>query len=140
MLKKTITYTDYNDNQRTEEFYFNLTKAEIAEMELSTVGGLTQLLRGMIAAQDMPAIVKFVKELILNSYGKKSPDGKRFIKSPELSEEFMQTEAYSILFMELSTDADATSDFVNGILPADVRAQAEAEMKKEKEKLLGEAN
>lgn len=140
MLKKTITYTDYNDNRRTEEFYFNLTKAEIAEMELSTVGGLTQMLRGMISAQDMPAIVKFVKELILKSYGKKSPDGKRFIKSPEISEEFMQTEAYSILFMELSTDADATSDFVNGIIPADIRAQAEEEMKKEKDKLLGEVN
>lgn len=139
MLKKTISFTDYNENQRTEEFYFNLTKAEIAEMELSTVGGLTQMLRGMIAAQDMPAIVKFVKELILKSYGKKSPDGKRFIKSPELSEEFMQTEAYSQLFMELSTDANATAAFVNGILPADIRAQAEAEMKKEQAKL-NEAN
>lgn len=131
MLKKTINFVDYNDNERTEDFYFNLTKAEIAEMELSTVGGLTQMLRGMIAAQDMPAIVKFVKDLILKSYGKKSPDGKRFIKSPELSEEFMQTEAYSQLFMELSTDADKTAEFVNGILPADIRALAEEEMKKE---------
>lgn len=139
MLKKTISFTDYNDNKREEDFYFNLTKAEIAEMELSTVGGLTQMLRGMIAAQDMPAIVKFVKDLILKSYGKKSPDGKRFIKSPELSEEFMQTEAYSQLFMELSTDANATAAFVNGILPADIRAQAEAEMKKEQAKL-NEAN
>ena len=139
MLKKTISFTDYNDNKREEDFYFNLTKAEIAEMELSTVGGLTQMLRGMIAAQDMPAIVKFVKDLILKSYGKKSPDGKRFIKSPELSEEFMQTEAYSQLFMELSTDANATAAFVNGILPADIRAQAEAEMKKEQAKF-NEAN
>lgn len=131
MLKKTINFVDYNDNERTEDFYFNLTKAEIAEMELSTVGGLTQMLRGMIAAQDMPAIVKFVKDLILKSYGKKSPDGKRFIKSQEISEEFMQTEAYSQLFMELSTDADKTAEFVNGILPADIRALAEKEMKKE---------
>lgn len=139
MLKKTISFTDYNGNQRTEDFYFNLTKAEIAEMELSTVGGLTQMLRGMIAAQDMPAIVKFVKDLILKSYGKKSPDGKRFIKNAELSEEFLQTEAYSILFMELSTNADETSKFVTNILPEDLRAQAEEEMKKEMEKL-GEAN
>lgn len=131
MLKKTINFVDYNDNERTEDFYFNLTKAEIAEMELSTVGGLTQMLRGMIAAQDMPAIVKFVKDLILKSYGKKSPDGKRFIKSQEISEEFMQTEAYSQLFMELSTDADKTAEFVNGILPADIRALAEKEMNKE---------
>ena len=135
MLKKTIKYTDYNDNVREEDFYFNLTKAEIAEMELSTVGGLTQMLRGMIAAQDMPAICKFVKDLILKSYGKKSPDGKRFIKSEEMSDEFSQTEAYSQLFMELSTDANATSNFVNGILPADIRAQAEAEMKKEQARL-----
>lgn len=135
MLKKTISYVDYNGNERTEDFYFNLTKAEIAEMELSTVGGLTQMLRGMIAAQDMPAIVKFVKDLVLKSYGKKSPDGKRFIKSPELSEEFMQTEAYSQLFMELSTNADETSAFVTGILPEDIRAQAEAEMKKEQANL-----
>lgn len=141
MIKKNISFTDYNGNQRSEDFYFNLTKAEIAEMELSTVGGLTQMLRGMIAAQDMPAIVKFVKELILKSYGKKSPDGKRFIKSEELSEEFMQTEAYSQLFMELATDADATAKFVNGILPEDVRRQAEAEMKKQQEQeKLGEAN
>lgn len=139
MIKKNISFTDYNGNQRSEDFYFNLTKAEIAEMELSTVGGLTQMLRGMIAAQDMPAIVKFVKELILKSYGKKSPDGKRFIKSEELSEEFMQTEAYSQLFMELATNADATAKFVNGILPEDVRQQAEAEMKKQQEQL-GEAN
>ena len=138
MIKKNISFTDYNGNQRSEDFSFNLTKAEIAEMELSTVGGLTQMLRGMIAAQDMPAIVKFVKELILKSYGKKSPDGKRFIKSEELSEEFMQTEAYSQLFMELATDADATAKFVNGILPEDVRQQAEAEVKKQEQ--LGEAN
>lgn len=131
MLKKTISFTDYNGNKRTEDFYFNLTKAEITEMELSTVGGLTQMLQGMVAAQDMPAIVKFVKELILKSYGKKSPDGKRFIKSAELSEEFVQTEAYSQLFMELSTDAEATSYFVNHILPDDLREQAEAEMKKQ---------
>lgn len=139
MIKKTISFTDYNGNQRSEDFYFNLTKAEIAEMELSTVGGLTQMLRGMIAAQDMPAIVKFVKELILKSYGKRSPDGRKFIKNEELSEDFMQTEAYSQLFMELATNADATAKFVNGILPEDVRQQAEAEMKKQQEQL-GEAN
>lgn len=127
MFKKSITFTDYNDNLRTEEHYFNLTEAEIAEMELSTVGGLTQMLQGMIEAQDMPAIVKFVKELIMKSYGKKSPDGRRFIKSAELSEEFAQTEAYSKLFMELSTNADATSAFVNGILPPDLRKKVEEE-------------
>ena len=139
MLKKTISFTDYNGNSRTEDFYFNLTKAEISEMELSTAGGLTQMLRGIVAAQDMPSIVKFVKELILKSYGKKSPDGRRFIKSPEISEDFSQTEAYSQLFMELCSDDNATSAFVNGIIPQDLREQAEAEAKKEQAALI-EAN
>jgi hypothetical protein len=121
MLKKTIEFTDYNGNKRVEDHYFNLTDAEITEMELSTVGGLTQMLQGIIAAQDMPAIIKFVKQLILTSYGQKSADGRRFIKSKELSEEFSQTEAYAKLFMELATNEDATSAFVNGLISDDLR-------------------
>ena len=118
MLKKTITYPDYNGLDRTEDFYFNLTKAEIMEMELSTTGGLSEMISRIVAAQDAPAIIKVFKELILKAYGQKSPDGKRFIKSAALSEEFAQTEAYSILFMELATDADAAAKFVNAIVPA----------------------
>lgn len=118
MLKKTITYPDYNGLDRTEDFYFNLTKAEIMEMELSTTGGLSEMISRIVAAKDAPAIIKVFKELILKAYGQKSPDGKRFIKSAELSEEFAQTEAYSILFMELATDADAAAKFVNAIVPA----------------------
>lgn len=121
MLKKTMTYTDYNGATRTEDFYFNLTKAEIAEMEMSTVGGLAEMIQRVVAAQDAPAIIKIFKELVLKAYGVKSPDGKRFIKSKELSEEFSQTEAYSELFMELATDADAASAFVNGIVPAQAK-------------------
>lgn len=117
MLKKTITYTDYNGVERKEDFYFNLTKAEIMEMEMSTSGGLTEMINRIVAAQDAPAIVKIFKELVLKAYGIKSPDGKRFIKSDELATEFAQTEAYSQLFMELATDADAASAFVNGIVP-----------------------
>ena len=117
MLKKTITYTDYNGAERKEDFYFNLTKAEIMEMEMSISGGLTEMINRIVAAQDAPAIVKIFKELILKAYGIKSPDGKRFIKSEELATEFAQTEAYSQLFMELATDADAASAFVNGIVP-----------------------
>jgi hypothetical protein len=120
MLKKTITYTDYNGTERTEDFYFNLTKAEVTEMELSTTGGLAETIKRVIAAQDQPAIIKIFKELILKAYGVKSPDGKRFIKSQELSMEFAQTEAYSILFMELATDDKAAADFINGIVPADI--------------------
>ena len=117
MLKKTITYTDYNGVERKEDFYFNLTKAEIMEMEMSTSGGLTEMINRIVAAQDAPAIIKIFEELVLKAYGVKSPDGKRFIKSDELATEFAQTEAYSQLFMELATDADAASAFVNGIVP-----------------------
>lgn len=117
MLKKTITYTDYNGNERTEDFYFNLTKAEIMEMEMSTNGGLAEMIKRIVAAQDAPAIIKIFKEIILKAYGEKSPDGKKFIKSEELSNSFAQTEAYSQLFMELATNADAAADFVNGITP-----------------------
>jgi hypothetical protein len=120
MLKETITYTDYNGNERTEDFYFNLTKAEILEMEMTTTGGLAEMIQRIVAAQDIPAIVKIFKDLVLKAYGQKSADGKRFIKSKELTEEFAQTEAYSDLFMELSTDADKAQQFINGIVPADI--------------------
>jgi hypothetical protein len=118
MLKKTIKYEDYNGVERTEDFYFNLTKAELMEIEMSTVGGLTATINRIIAAQDAPEIIRIFKDLVLKAYGEKSPDGKRFIKTKELSEAFSQTEAYSILFMELATDADAAAKFINGIVPA----------------------
>lgn len=117
MLKQTLTYTDYDENERTEDFYFNLSKAEIAEMELTTEGGLEKMLKKIIATMDIPKIMEIFKELILKSYGEKSPDGKRFIKSRELSEAFSQTEAYSDLFVKLATDPDAAIAFVNGIIP-----------------------
>ena len=120
MLKKTITYTDYNGAERTEDFYFNLSKAEVMEMELSTAGGLAETIKKVVAAQDQPAIIKIFKDLILKAYGEKSLDGKRFKKNDELREEFAQTEAYSILFMELATDDKAAADFVNGIVPAEI--------------------
>ena len=117
MLKKTFTYTDYNGVERTEDHYFNLSKAELMEMELSTTGGLAEMINKIVAAQDAPAIVKVFKDLVLKAYGQKSADGRRFIKSKELSDEFSQTEAYSQLFMELATDSDAAAKFVNGIVP-----------------------
>lgn len=117
MLKKTFTYVDYNGVERTEDHYFNLSKAELMEMELSTTGGLAEMINKIVAAQDAPAIIKVFKELVLKAYGQKSADGRRFIKSQELSDEFSQTEAYSQLFMELATDADAAAKFVNGIVP-----------------------
>ena len=123
MLKKTITYTDYNDNTRTEDFYFNLSEAEIMEMEMSTVGGLAESIQKIVAAQDAPSIIKIFKDLVLKAYGVKSADGKRFIKNSAIREEFEQTEAYSKLFMELATDSDAASKFISGILPNDMSQQ-----------------
>ena len=130
MLKKTITYTDYNDIERTEDFYFNLTKAEVMEMEMSTAGGLAEMIQRIVAAQDAPAIIKIFKDLILKAYGEKSLDGKRFMKVDEngkpLSKNFEQTEAFSILFMELATNADEAAKFINGIVPASVAEAAAA--------------
>lgn len=123
MLKKTITYTDYNGLERKEDFYFNLSKAEIATMEMSTEGGLAEMITKVVEAKDQVAIIKIFKDLVLNSYGEKSADGKRFIKSEELSTAFSQTEAYSIIFMELATDAEKAAEFVNGIIPADMSKQ-----------------
>ena len=117
MLKKRIKYTDYNGVEREEDFYFNLSKAELIEMDLSTEGGLQQTIEKITDTQDMPKLIELFKRLILKSYGEKSDNGKRFIKSEQLSEEFAQTEAYSELFMELATDEKAAADFVNGIIP-----------------------
>lgn len=117
MLKLTRTYNDYNGGTRTEDFYFNLTQAEITEMEVSVDGGLVEMINRIVSAQDGKQIIALFKDIILRAYGEKSPDGKRFIKSQELRDAFAQTEAYSDLFMELATDPDAAAKFVNGIIP-----------------------
>jgi hypothetical protein len=118
MLKKTVTYVDYNGVERTEDFYFNLSKAEVTEMELSVRGGLSAMLEELVKSGDNARIVEIFKDLVLRSYGEKSADGKRFVKSKELSEAFSQTEAYSEIFMELALDEKAAAAFVNGILPS----------------------
>jgi hypothetical protein len=117
MLKKTIKYVDFDGNERTEDFHFNLTKAEVTEMELSTQGGLVKMLEKIVAEQDSKRIIEIFKDLILKSYGEKSPDGKRFIKNQELRDAFSQTEAYSELFMTLATNAEESAAFINGIVP-----------------------
>ena len=127
MLKKIITYTDYNGVERTEPFYFNLSKAELMEMELGVTGGMTEMLDKISAAKDAPSLMKTFKEMIMKSYGIKSDDGKRLIKSEELSIAFTQTEAYSVLFMELITDDKAAADFVNGIIPNEIQAEVAAQ-------------
>jgi hypothetical protein len=117
MLKLTRTFADYNGASRTEDFYFNLTRAEVTEMELSVDGGLVEMINRITAAQDGKQIIALFKDIILRAYGQKSPDGRQFIKNQQLRDEFAQTEAYSDLFMELATDADAAAKFLNGIIP-----------------------
>lgn len=117
MLKKTITYTDFNDEQVSEDHFFHLSKAELVELELSHEGGLSESLKKIIEAQDGKAIVAEFKNIILSAYGKRSEDGRRFIKNQQLRDEFESSEAYSTLFMELVLDADKAAEFVNGIIP-----------------------
>ena len=117
MLKKTITFTDYNGQERTEDFYFNLTKAECAEMELSQNGGVSKMLTKIVAEQDQKKLIEIWKGLIIQAYGEKSNDGRRFMKSKEISDSFTQTEAFSILFMELVSNTNAATALVNGIIP-----------------------
>ena len=127
MLKKTITYKDYDDVERTEEFHFNLTKAELTEMNLGQTGGLLAIITKITATQDMPKIIELFKDIILRSYGEKSLDGKRFVKSDELTKEFTQTEAYSQLFMELAFDSDSAAAFIKGIVPKDLADQLDSQ-------------
>lgn len=124
MVVEKIKYTDFNGVEREEEFMFNLTEAEITEMELTTDGGLSDSIKKIIAAQDTPQIIKVFKMLLLKSYGEKSADGRRFVKSDKLSEEFAQTNAYSQLFMKLATDDKAAVAFINGIMPDSMQEKA----------------
>ena len=123
MIKKTITYENYDGVEITEDFYFHLNKAEITEMELSTAGGLETYLNKIINSKDGAKIINTFKDLIIKSYGVRSDDAKHFYKSPELIQEFTSTEAFSNLFMELATDAEKAAEFVNGIMPKDLAEQ-----------------
>jgi hypothetical protein len=120
MFVKEITYTDFNGNERKEKFYFNLTRAEVAKLEMSTTGGLAEQIQRIIDAQDQPSLIQVFEDIIQKSYGVKTPDGRGFLKRPEDLESFMATEAYSILFMELATDDKAGAEFINGIVPANM--------------------
>ncbi len=123
MYKKEITYTDYNDNTRTESFYFNLNKKELAALELSQKGGFEAYINYIVNAESGEEIMATLEKIILMSYGVKSVDGKSFMKTPEVTDEFKYSEAYAELFMELVTDADKAAEFVNAIIPSDIRDQ-----------------
>lgn len=140
MYKKTIKYTDYNGVDREEDFYFNLTMAEMAELELGTTGTFTAFVDKIIQAQDTPALIKMFKQIIALTYGEKDLDGRHFIKEDDdghkLFNKFKQTEAYSVLYMELATDDKAASEFINGVMPREVQEEV---AKEANEKLLAPA-
>lgn len=136
MLKKLITYTDYFGEQRTEEFCFYLSQADLLKTEIRTSpqGGFKNIVQRMMDAKDYNAMVVLIDELISKSYGKVSDDGRRLMKSPEISREFMETEAYTELMLELlSGDESKITDFIEGILPQQILTEVRAEMAKEKE-------
>lgn len=117
MYKKTITYNDYNGNERTEDFYFNLTEADVAKMELSVKGGFVEYVNRIIANQDQASLIDTWENIIKKSFGVKTPDGRSFMRDEQALAEFMATEAYSKMFMEFLRDADAAGKFINGIVP-----------------------
>ena len=137
MLKRVIAYKDFNGTDRNEEFWFHMSEAELAEMQLSVNGGMENLMRQIINTRDTARLIKIFKDLVLNSYGEKSLDGRLFQKSPELSRAFSQTPAYSILFMELATDAEKAAEFLNGIVPDSLKAKMKEGMKEVPKELEG---
>lgn len=121
MLKKTVTYEDYNGVERTEDFYFNLTKSEIMKLEMGTDGGYAEMLQRISDAKDAPEIMAQFERILKLAYGERSDDGRRFVKSEAISEAFAQTPAYDTIFMELCTDAELAAKFINAIVPKDMQ-------------------
>lgn len=138
MLKKTITYTDYDGMERTEDFWFNLSKSELTKLDAELPGGVLGVLRKIIDKKDRKALVDFIETLILRSYGEKTLDGKRFAKTPKMAEEFMQTPAYDELFMSILSDTDSQTSFINGVIPQSMAKEIEATDKKQVENALAE--
>lgn len=128
MLKKSITFEDFNEETVTEEHYFNLTKAECVEMEMSHKGGLKESLEKIVADEDGSQIIEEMRNIILKAYGVRSSDGKRFIKTQTLRDEFESSGAYSALFMEMVTKADAAAEFITGIMPKDMIDENQIQM------------
>ena len=125
MLKREINYEDFNGNQSTDICYFNISKPELMELEVSYSEGFGTLLQNIVDTKDNKELVRRFKEIILMSYGQKSDDGKRFVKSDELCLEFSQTAAFQSLFMELASNENAAVEFLTGVLPRDMRNDIE---------------
>lgn len=120
MIKKTVNYVDYNGDQQTEDLYFNLTKAELAMMEVSHKGGLKATIERIAETKDNATLIEIFQDILTKSIGRRSEDGKRFIKNPTIVEEFVSSEAYSTIFMELAFNDQAAVDFMLGVIPKDL--------------------
>ena len=129
MIKKTITSIDFDGKERTEDFYFHLTEQELTEWEFSIDGGMSGVLTRLMQTEDKKTIVRLIKEIIMKSYGVKTPDGRGFVKNEKVLSDFMSTQAFSDLYMELALDDKAASEFVNGVLPASLMTQAKEQLK-----------
>lgn len=129
MIKETVTYTDFNGVERTETFYFHFSKAELLEMEMSVEGGFTERIQRIIDAKDQVTLIKVIKNFVLDAYGVKSPDGKRFQKNDEIRTAFLECPAYSEIFMKLATDDVAAAEFVKGVVPDDMKEQVAKDLK-----------
>lgn len=127
MLKHTITYKDFNDEEVTEDLYFNITETELIELEVEHKEGLQEWVRAIIAAKDRKTMIAEFQRIILLAYGEKSPDGKSFIKNDELREKFKQTAAYNALFVQLATEEDAAATFIQGVVPKDIGSKIDIE-------------
>lgn len=123
MLKREIKYEDFNGEQASDIFYFNISKPEVLELQVEYEGGLSKFLESIIETKDSKELIKKFKEIVLLAYGQKTEDGKRFIKSDKLREEFSQTAAYQSLFMELASNEGAAVLFIQGVLPKDMAEQ-----------------
>lgn len=123
MLKKTLTYTDFDEVERTEDFYFNLTKPEIVLLDAELEGGLEGSFAKAAGSGDLKKMIDIFRLLLLRSYGQKSADGKRFLKSEEISKDFECSAAYPEFFMELAGKENTLTEFILGIVPKDVREQ-----------------
>ena len=126
MTSKTVTYKDWNGMDRTETFYFHFSQAELMEMEISQEGGFSERVKKIAAANNLPDMLKIWKNFVLDAYGIKSEDGRRFMKNEEIRQSFVECPAYSIIFMELATNTEAASNFINTVVPADMAAQVAA--------------
>lgn len=130
MIKKTVTYEDFNGEETTEDVYFNLTKAELIEYEVREKGGMSSVLERISKSDDGNLIMQTFKDILLMSYGEKSDDGRRFRKNEQIREDFASSMAYDAIFWELCTDADSAAAFVNGLVPKKLLEEAQKEQQK----------